>query len=83
MQLKTAVYNISEKTLILMNCLLPLILSLFIWFAFSYITLSMKNPLLAYHVYRPISDTLFTSLALIIGGGVLFDCSIANGDLKK
>ena len=83
MHLKLALSKISPKTIVFMNCLLPFILLAFIWFAASYIKSASVNPLLADHLYRPISDQLFLSLALVIGGGVLFDCSIANGDIKK
>ncbi len=83
MHLKCAVSQISRKTIVFMNCFLPFILLAFVWFAFSYIKAANADPLLADYIYKPISDHLFLSLALVIGGGVLFDCSIANGDLKK
>ncbi len=83
MRLKAAISQISRKTIVLMNCLLPFMLLAFVWFAVSYIKAVNADPILAEYVYRPISDHIFLSLALIIGGGVIFDCSIANGDLKK
>ena len=83
MHLKLALRNISEKTIFFMNCMLPFILLAFTWFAVSYIKAASCDPVLAEYTYKPISDHMFLSLALVIGVGVLFDCSIANGDLKK
>ena len=83
MHIRRAVSNISRQTIVFMNCMLPFILLAFIWFAVSYIRASGCDPVLAEYTYKPISDNMFVSLTLVIGGGVLFDCSIANGDLKK
>ena len=83
MLIKAAISRISQKTIVFMNCLLPFILASFVWFAFSYIKAINNDPILADHIYRPIADHIFISLVLVIGGGIVFDCSIANGDLKK
>lgn len=75
--------RISSKTIRILSIALPIMLCAFIWFAISYINASIANPVLANYIYKEISDHLFISLVLVFGGAAVFDCSIANGDLKK
>lgn len=82
-RLASFLIGISPKTVTLLNIFLPFLLCAFVWFAFSYIKAVAEDPICADIIFRPISDNLFSSLLLVFCGAAAFDCSIANGDLKK
>lgn len=75
--------TISPKTIKLLNTTLPFMLSAFLWFGGAYIEASLQDPIRAEIVFRPIAEHLLVSLALLIGGAAVIDCSIARGDFDK
>ena len=76
-------FSISPKTLKLLNTTLPFMLSAFLWFGGAYIEAALSDPIRADIVFRPIAEHLLVSLALLIGGAAVLDCSIAHGDFDK
>ena len=75
--------HISPEALKLLNLTLPFLLCAFIWFAVSYISAALDDPIRAEHTYRPISENLLASLCLLLGGAAILDRSIARGDFDK
>ena len=74
--------KISRLATRLLNAFLPFLILFFIWFLVSYISAHQQNPILADELYRVIADHLFLSLALVLGGAAILDCSVANGDIN-
>ncbi len=75
--------KISSKTIVFLNIFFTFLLILFICAAIFYIKAATSDPTLAEAIYTEVFENLYVSLALVIAGGAVFDCSIANGDLKK
>ena len=74
--------QISRLAIRFLNVLLPFLTLTFIWFASSYISAHRQNPILADELYKIIAEHLLISLALVLGGAAILDCSIANGDIN-